>query len=335
MTAEEFAHWPLFEERLSTDLSDRQLMGLPEHFQATRAVAQPLPLWRELALRSSEALCACLEDPATPLPKRLVAGKLLAETGDPRINALAPPMIEVPGGVVRIGLAAEAVDDVMQALAGLGLDRDWIVKETPCHESSLRTYRIGRYPVTNQEYRAFLEDSRQARLPTSWAFGQFPTERANHPVYGVRAEDADAYVAWLAARTGRAFRLPSEAEWEYAAAGPDRLEFPWGNRFLSDHANTAETGLFATTAVGTFPAGASPFGCLDMAGNVEEYVADDYRPYPGGQAIEDDLVRVVGSHRVARGGSFTRFRDLARNSRRHGKFPRDIYVMGFRLAEDL
>jgi formylglycine-generating enzyme required for sulfatase activity len=69
-----------------------------------------------------------------------------------------------------------------------------------------------------------------------------------------------------------------------------------------------------------------------MAGNVEEYVADDYKPYPGSTAPQDDLVLANGNYRVARGGSFTRFYDLARCKRRHGHYPKDIYVMGFRLA---
>jgi formylglycine-generating enzyme required for sulfatase activity len=73
-----------------------------------------------------------------------------------------------------------------------------------------------------------------------------------------------------------------------------------------------------------------------MAGNVEEYVADVYGRYPGSAlAVCDDLVRARGRYRVARGGSFTRFRDLARCKRRHGRFPKPIYVMGFRLAEDI
>jgi formylglycine-generating enzyme required for sulfatase activity len=72
-----------------------------------------------------------------------------------------------------------------------------------------------------------------------------------------------------------------------------------------------------------------------MAGNVEEYVADDYAPYPGAARVEDDLSRARGRYRVARGGGFTRYRDLARCKRRHGRFPKAIYVMGFRLAETL
>jgi formylglycine-generating enzyme required for sulfatase activity len=69
-----------------------------------------------------------------------------------------------------------------------------------------------------------------------------------------------------------------------------------------------------------------------MAGNVEEYVADEYRPYPGGPFVEDHLVESHGTYRVSRGGSFARFGDLARTRRRHGAFPSPLYPVGFRLA---
>ena len=129
--------------------------------------------------------------------------------------------------------------------------------------------------------------------------------------------------------------MPTEAEWEYAAAGPSGYEFPWGNEFVADNANTAETGLFQSTPVGIFSRGDSPFGISDMAGNVEEYVAGNYAAYPGGEFIADHLVEIHGTYRIARGGSFARFRDLARTRRRHGHNPRSAtYAMGFRLAED-
>ncbi|MGY2374255.1 formylglycine-generating enzyme family protein [Pseudomonas sp. SDO524_S393] len=330
-----FNHWPTFEGLLTADMTDRFLMGLPEHFQESLNLKLPLSSWRQVAEESAEQLASRVENPTCSLAWRYAAAQLLAQTADPRIDVLNPPMIRIRGGAVQIGLAGAEVDRVMHEMRGLGLDRDWIAKEVPRHAVQLAPYAIGKYPVTNLEYRAFLEATDQVRIPESWAFGQFPHERSNHPVYGISADDADAYVAWLAKASGKAFRLPTEAEWEFAAAGPDNLEFPWGPHFLPGHANTAEMGLFSTTPVGLLVEGASPFGCLDMAGNVEEYVANDYAPYPGGDAITDDLVTVVGTHRIARGGSFTRFRDLTRNCRRHGKYPREIYVMGFRLAQTL
>lgn len=101
-------------------------------------------------------------------------------------------------------------------------------------------------------------------------------------------------------------------------------------------ANAAETGVFISSPVGVFAGGESPFGLADMAGNVEEYLADVYAAYPGGSFVADHLAQSQGSYRVARGGSFARFRDLARTRRRHGRNPKSAtYAMGFRLAENL
>ena len=85
--------------------------------------------------------------------------------------------------------------------------------------------------------------------------------------------DAEAYAAWLSARTRLAWRLPTEIEWEKAARGADGRRFPWGERFAPDRLNIHDRGPFATMPVGSFPAGASPFGLLDGAGQVFEWTA--------------------------------------------------------------
>ena len=109
----------------------------------------------------------------------------------------------------------------------------------------------------------------------------------------------------------------------------------WGNGFNAEFANTAETALMTSSSVGAFVGGESWSGLSDMAGNVEEYVANNYLPYPNGQLVNDHLVELNGDYRVARGGSFARFRDLARTKRRHGHNPNSAtYAMGFRLACD-
>lgn len=328
-------HSPETLRRANPQLSDRELLGLPASFTPNRTLNLSADSFGALVAGGVAHWVDSLESQDCALAYRYTAGQILASVGDPRLNPLAPNMVLVPEATAQIGLACERLPAVMQSLADLNLDPDWIAKETPRHAVNLPAYKIGRYPVTNLEYKAFLLDSQAPRIPTDWFLGRYPLERANHPVSGISVEDAQCYIEWLSAKTGRAFHLPSEAQWEYAAAGPQGLQYPWGEDFLPDHANTAELGVFTTTPVGLFANGASPFGCLDMAGNVEEFVADDYHAYPGGAAIEDDLVTAVGTHRVARGGSYSRFRDLARTTRRHGKFPRDIYVMGFRLAESV
>lgn len=329
-------HWPCFGSTLCGQMNDRERLGLPDHYLAGRLDEGLRHAYATLRGAPRDALLDILADAAVPLTARLASGNLLALVGDPRLSADHPAMLAIPGGAVEIGLPAAEVDAALARCAGLGLERAWIDKECPRHTVALQPYRMARYPVTNLEYRTFLLDSGHPDLPTSWHFRRFPHERANHPVYGIEAASADAYALWLARRTGRGFRLPSEAEWEWAAAGPAGLEFPWGERFDADLANTAETGLFTTSPVGAMLGGESPFGLSDMAGNVEEYVADDYAPYPGGVFVADHLVQIHGRYRVARGGCFARFRDLARTRRRHGHNPRSVaYAMGFRLAETI
>jgi formylglycine-generating enzyme required for sulfatase activity len=212
---------------------------------------------------------------------------------------------------------------------------EWIEKECPQYSVDLPSFGIGKYCVTNAEYRDFLQDTGYDQLPTSWEFGVFPAAKSNHPVYTVSAQAADAYCTWLSDKTGRQFRLPTEQEWECVASNGAQTEFPWGNTYQDGLANTAEAGLYQSTPVGVFPGGCTALGVCDLAGNVEEYTASDYAPYPDGHRIADDLLINEGPYRIARGGSFTRFSDLARSTRRHGRYNKDIYVMGFRLAESI
>jgi formylglycine-generating enzyme required for sulfatase activity len=134
------------------------------------------------------------------------------------------------------------------------------------------------------------------------------------------------YAEWLSEATGSAFRVPTEAEWERAARGTDARAHPWGEVFSAARCNTREGGVGGTTPVGVYPDGASPCGALDMAGNVEELVADLYRPYPGSSFRDPDH----GSYRMTRGGVWTLDGDLARCDRRHGTA--FAGPTGFRLA---
>src|SRR5262249_42485092 len=157
------------------------------------------------------------------------------------------------------------------------------------------------------EYQSFLADTEYSALPTSWRFGRYPHERANHPVWSISEAAAGMYASWLSHRLGRRVRLPTHAQWEYAACGGDDREYLWGNEFDPDAANTVEAGPLSTTPVGMYPAGRSRFGVDDMAGNVEEFTADDYAPYPSGILIDDDSTTAGQTYRVTRGGSFTAF----------------------------
>lgn len=283
-------------------------------------------------LFDSFELARVAEDAGQSFANRFVAGVVLGLIGDPRLDLLDPPMTLVPGGNYAVGLAADQVDRVVAEFAPLGVKRCWIEKEVPRHSVYLSSFRMAKYPVTNMEYAAFLRDVPTAPLPTSWTLGAVPAAQANYPVHSIPPEAADRYVIWLSEKTGRQFRLPSEAEWEVAAGASSR-HYPWGDHFEADHANTLEAGILWTTPVGIFPKGRSVFGCFDMGGNVEEFVSNSYVEYPGGGAEDDDLFIRNSDYRVARGGSYTRYRDLARCQRRHGWIDSPLYAMGFRIAE--
>jgi toxoflavin biosynthesis protein ToxD len=313
-------------------LTDRAAMGLPRRF-VERLPPDLFTRHADLFGKHPTDLVRVCEDPDQPFEIRYVAGSLLGLLGDPRIRVNDPEMADVPGGDTELGLPEDRLPDVVARWQRVGVLADWIRKECPRHAVHVDAFRIMRYQVTNLEYREFLVDTRLDALPTSWRFGRYPMDRSNHPVWTVQPGHAESYASWLSRRTERQFRLPTEAEWEYAACGGLDQEYPWGGEFLPDHANTVERGPLDTTPIGIYPAGRCGFGVDDMAGNVEEFVSDDYRPYPGGQMVADDLRLAGGSYRVTRGGSFTRFGDLARCRRRHGWFRRDIYAIGFRLAE--
>jgi serine/threonine-protein kinase len=134
--------------------------------------------------------------------------------------------------------------------------------EKPQHLVYLDEYWIGQMPVTNTQYHIY--DTKHEYQPN----------KANHPVVDVSWYHANDYCAWLIKSTGFAIRLPSEAEWEKAVRGTDGRVYPWGNDPPTcDKANYAGC-VGGTSPAGQYPQGASPYGVLDMAGNVWEWVAD-------------------------------------------------------------
>ncbi len=270
-----------------------------------------------------ERMLEVCEDPAVALLGRISAGHVLALLGDPRIRPLEPPMCRVARGPFVMGLEAA---DCPELARRFGIPVAWRLKSTPRHVVDLDAYEIGRFPVTEQEYRQFLEETQVDAGPAQWREKPPRPECRNHPIHGISWHGALLYVEWLQERTGRQYRIPSEAEWERSARGTDERAFPWGDRFEAHRCNTREGGVGSTTPVGIYPDGMSACGALDLAGNVEELVADLYAPYPG-SAYQDPE---SGSYRLTRGGVFCLDADLARCDRRHGT----PYAgpTGFRLA---
>ena len=221
--------------------------------------------------------------------------------------------------------------DEMVAIASgsflMGDDKDETTK--PRHKVTLPSFKIGRYPVINSQYRHFVDETQREWISPE---GRQP-EKNNCPAADMTWHDARAFCTWLTDKWRKEgkinakeeVRLPTEAEWEKAARGTDGSVFPWSDKWDDIRCNTSESGIGRTCAVGMYPNGASPYGCLDMAGNVWEWTSSlwgkdlmnpEYKyPYDPGNGRENleanDEIR-----RVLRGGSWFDFHNLARCSRR-------------------
>jgi formylglycine-generating enzyme required for sulfatase activity len=199
--------------------------------------------------------------------------------------------------------------------------------ESPAHEVEVAPFRIGLTPVTNAQYRAFVEATAH-RPPGSWPGGAIPAGQEAVPVTYVSWHDARAFCSWAGGR------LPTEAEWEAAAGGDGRL-WPWGDVPPSPEHAVFERGIGGPAPVGRLPAGAAPCGALDPAGNVAEWVSSAYRPYPY-DATDGRETAGPDEPRVVRGGSYLDGPDAIRCSYRRPLLigAVDTYV-GFRVAARL
>ena len=202
-------------------------------------------------------------------------------------------------------------------------DQDFWPYESPTHKMTLKAYYMDIQPVTNVQYKKFLDKHRARRKPVLWINGKIPMGLGNHPVVGVTLADAQAYAQWVGKR------LPTEEEWERAARGINGLKYPWGNKYKTRKKKTTR----GTYPVGVFPEGESQCACLDMAGNVWEWTSTRLYLYPGSTAeIEPED---KGKY-VTRGGYSTDDEDFRRCSYR---WPRKADAsepsLGFRCAKDV
>ena len=217
----------------------------------------------------------------------------------------------------------------------------WYESEYPRAALDLDAYRITVTPITNRQYEAFVRATGH-RVPDvdpevwrsyglihpygrtrrhAWTAGEIPAGREDHPVVLVSVVDARAYAAWLSRRTGGRWRLPWEAEWEKAVRGMDGRTFPWGDRFRPDFLNSHDSGPFDTLPVGSYPAGAGPFGLLDGAGQVFEWTRSE----------------TANGRAIVKGGSWDdKGCGVCRPAARHGRPPEIKHILiGFRLVREL
>ncbi|HWY50136.1 MAG TPA: SUMF1/EgtB/PvdO family nonheme iron enzyme [Chthoniobacterales bacterium] len=236
-------------------------------------------------------------------------------------NTLGGLMIFIPSAEFTMGSEAEGASP----------------NERPLSHVTLSRFYISRCVITNADYEQFDRAHRAKRAPGT---------DDRHPVVYVSYLDAVKFCQWLSTRERRKYRLPTEAEWEYAAKGNDERKFPWGNYDgRGDLANFADRNtVFAwsdreiddgypeSSPVGVFPLGASPFGIEDMAGNVWEWCLDYYELYRPGLKV-NPRGSTAGTKRVHRGGSwksrFSSLRTTVRSSNVPGFSCNDL---GFRIV---
>lgn len=205
--------------------------------------------------------------------------------------------------------------------------------EKPQHIAEVKTYWIGQFLVTNEQYAIFVDATGQKHdWVRDWK------KKLDHPVVNVSWNDAQAYCMWLTETqcTGLmknfVLRLPTEAEWEKAARGEFGFEWPWGNEFDKNKCNSSEGHKGGTTVVGAYsPAGDSPYGVADMVGNVFEWTQSLFKRYPYVEDSSDDI-KAKEVH-VVRGGSWLTEQVIVRCAYRSGLNSDDHNTsLGFRVV---
>jgi formylglycine-generating enzyme required for sulfatase activity len=288
----------------------------------------------------------------TPTPEPLAgATKVLGQTGI--------TMVYVPAGEFTMGSTDAQIDQAVELCKpyfSSAKRSDGFDAEFPEHRVALDGYWIGQTEVTNAQYKLFIDaggysnreywtdlgwlwkEGKRATQPQPEYWSDLVQNGPDYPVVGVSWYEASAYAKWAGAR------LPTEEEWEKAARGTDGRTYPWGNTWDGTRVNSCDKNCYSdpkdgavddgyatTSPVGQYASGASPYGALDLAGNVWEWVDAWYQAYPGSLFGSDYFGQ---KYRVARGGSWGGLAWNARCACRVGS-PPDIRSgeVGFRVAE--
>ena len=271
---------------------------------------------------------------------------VLVETPVKEDRLILPDLVRVPAGEFSMGTSDQQIDWLVK---NTGWAKEWKDKnnfnnEKLQHKVDLQyDFQIGKYPVMNVDYQRFVKESGH-QAPSEWEGANYPDGFGDHPVVNVSWDDAMAYCLWLTEKRRKEgkvakdleVRLPTEAEWEKAAAWDAGKKakriYPWGDEFDASKCNTNEGGKGSTTPVGQYPAGNSYYGASDMAGNVWEWCHSLYTQYPykADDGREDEASRDA---RVLRGGSWDGSGRNARCAYRSGSEPGRVYDgIGFRVV---
>jgi formylglycine-generating enzyme required for sulfatase activity len=276
------------------------------------------------------------------------------QLGDTKVrDADGMTMVYVPQGTFLMGIdylgmrSAIALCKVANIELGPGgCPGTTFADEMPAHEVTLDAFWIDRTEVTNQGYSQCVEEgacsppSETGSYTRATYFGD--PAYANYPVVWVTHDQAESYCIWAGGR------LPTEAEWEYTARGPDNLTFPWGEAFDPSRANycdascplgvsdpTYDDGYPETAAVGSFPSGVSWCGALDLAGNVREWVADWFSYYTHDPQV-NPTGPTEGETYIPKGGCWLDTAENLRPSNRGQNTPNYTrHKVGFRCVMDL
>jgi formylglycine-generating enzyme required for sulfatase activity len=283
-----------------------------------------------LLILAALSVAGCTRSPGGPL-----LGTTYVRPADEMI------MVYVPSGEFQMGSDEQDIESAFELCTHYWgkCDRERFYDELPQHTVALDDYWIDRTEVKNEQYSRCVE-AEACEEPACWAGLQF--DDPGQPVVCVTWHQAQAYCEWVGGR------LPTEAEWEYAARGPDGLRYPWGNSFVGDWLNYCDEtcgrarsdtawndGQLYAAQVGHYPDGASWCGVLDMAGNVSEWVGDWHGSYDS-KWNANPLGPANGHLRVIRGGSWFLTRVETRATWR-GELGPGIWFddLGFRCVKDI
>jgi formylglycine-generating enzyme required for sulfatase activity len=246
----------------------------------------------------------------------------LALTDDEAPRTFVSPNISsIPYGAgIPIGTPVDALQSIARDFADLELQASWLKKQTPQITVDIDKFSLSVFPVTRLERLLFELDEAQALYDREYLRHSIGVSTLFHPADMSHLPILERYISWLSEKEGQTYRLPTEFEWEYAATGGDGRRYPWGDKWQQGLANTAELGINTTLPVFVelCKQSETKFPIVGMAGNVEEITSSEHKSYDQNAASElDGFADLDPAHRVVRGGSFSKWRDLASCQRRH------------------